>query len=218
MFRIVLLTAAAVAGGVALGRRLLDRGIERRVSAEIEAVQAAAVAELERRAGAVIRERLVRFAISLAVKAALIGGVVAAHLFGPLSASGLRFAGFGLIAAFVAHDLYRLAPQIPPAWRLARASGWSPRKALRDIVAAAVFERVHAETLAATAKGPNRLALALSTHTPRSLSEGVAEAVADVAASASYERIRLRVILAAATAGTMTLAYAAFVALTLGSA
>ena len=218
MFRIVLITAAAVAGGVALGRRLLDRGIEKHVSAEIEAAQAATVAELERRAGAVIRERLARFAIALAVKAALIGGVVGLHLYGPLSASDLRLAGVGLIAVFVLHDLYRLAPQIPPAWRLARASGWSPRRALRDIVAAAVFERVHARTLAATAKGPGRLALSLSNHTPRSISEGVAEAVAEIAAATSYERIRLRVILAAATAGTMMLAYAGFVALTLGSA
>ncbi len=218
MFRLLLIAAAAVGGGVALGRRMLDRRIDERVSIEVEAAQAEAVTELHRRSGEVIRERLAAFAVALGVKSALIGTAVALRVWGPLTTEGLRWTAFGLIAAFAAHDLYRLAPQIPPAWRLARASGWSPRRALKEIVAVAAFKRARTAVQSATAKGPAKVWFALSTHTPHGLSRDIADAVADVAAKTTYGRIRLRVFLAVATAGAMLAAYAAFVALTLGAA
>lgn len=218
MLRILILAATAISGGVALGRKAIDRSIDRRVSAEIETAQARAIAELDRKATTVIREQLTAFARSLAIKVVLLGSAYALYATDYLALEGFRFIVLLFIGAFIVRDSASVLPYLVPAIRLARRHSWSPKRTLTALVAGVVFERAYADTLVAAQTRTNKVWIALSNYSAESLSQNVADAVSQVASETSYDRIRPRALLALGLAAVMGLSYWAFIALTLGSA
>lgn len=216
--RAAMLAAAAIGGGVALGRKAIDKKIDERVSAEVEAAKARALAELDKTVAGVVRERLGAFATSLAIKAALFAAAYALFATGNLTPTGFRVVVAGFVAVFIARDAASILPYALPAFRLARRHGWSPKRVVTELVAGVVFERAYADALVAAQTGSNKLWIALSNYNAQAVSTNAADAIARVAAEAGWPRVRSRVLIALALAGAMSATYTAFVAVTLHAA
>jgi hypothetical protein len=210
VFRFLLLAAAALGGGVVIGRRMLDREVEKRVNSAVEIAQAKAAAELDVKIRDIVRQRLLVLGLTLAVKASLIGAAYWLMAAGHLTHIGFRIVVTGLIALYVARDILMTAPYAAPAFRYAREARWSPRKALKTFVVGVVFERAYAEALLATEQGPNRFWLALSNYQHSSFSKEVAQKIAEVAVDTSFARAKTLFIISAASAAAMIAAYTAF--------
>ncbi|MGD2132929.1 MAG: hypothetical protein PVI23_09060 [Maricaulaceae bacterium] len=213
MLRLLLMAAAAIGGGIAFGRKAIDRTVEKRVSEAVEIAQANAIAELDRAIRDIVAERLTNLGLNLVFKATLIAAAYALFATGELTATGFRIVTSAFIAAFVLRDIVRTAPYAAPALRLARQSGWSPRRALKAFVVGVVFERAYAEALAATTRGPHRFWIALSNYREQSISHEVAKTVSEVAYDTSFARARTLFVISALTAAAMLAAYAGFAAL-----
>ncbi len=212
----VLLMAASLGGAALMGRRAINRQVEQRVPVEIAAARKIAVTELDKEISQVIVERLVSFALSLLIKAGLIGVVYLLFAQGYLTAPGLRIVVSILIVGFILRDIAKTLPFVAPALQLIRRHDWNFRKTVKEFVAGVAFERAYADAMIAMESGPNRLWLALSKYTAHSVSEDVADAVADVARTMSFRRARGRALLAALAALAMFGAYVGFFFVTVG--
>lgn len=210
--------AALVSGGLAVGRRALDREIEQRVAQAIDEAHLRASADLDTAIRDLIRQRLAGLAVSLSIKAMLIASAFVLYVAGPMTADGFRIVTGFLVAGFVVRDLVAIAPYLGPAMRYARLAGWRPREALRRFVAGLVFERAYAEARAETQRGRNRLWIALSSHRDEAISRRVAERVSRMAVETSFARARSRALLAAASALVMSATYGGFAFLALRAA
>ncbi len=215
MFRFLITAATLVGGGLALGRKALDREIESRVNRVIEEAHARASAELDTAIRDVVRRRLISLAVTLAVKAGLIAAAYGLFAGGVLSAQGFRILTAVLLAAYVIRDIIVIAPYLRPALRYARGAGWRPQRAMRNFVVGLVFERAYAEARAETQRGRNRLWIALSSHRDEALSRQVAQKVSEMAVDTSFARARTRLILAVISALVMMAAYSGFAILAL---
>jgi hypothetical protein len=216
--RILNLAATLVAGGVALGRRAVDRRIEKRLPDEIEAAKATAIVELETQMSAFVGDRLRSFLAGLAVKAAILGAAFLFYAYGMISSSGLKIAVGTLIIGFILRDLFKAAPYILPGWRLAQKHKWNPKRALSDFVASAAFERAYEETRSTVSQGALKRWIAFSSYSPEKISNEVAAAVAEVAKTADYNKVKLRAVSGLALIGLSFFIYAAILALMLKAA
>lgn len=209
--RIVILVAtAAIGGGALLGRRVINRRIEGKLPTEIEIARATALVELDKEISQVVRERLISFAINLAIKAGLVGAAYLMYDFGLLSSDGFRFVAFGLIGLFILYDVSKTLPFVLPALRHVRKHRWKLRTAFVEFVAGVAFERAYARAMIATETGPNRFFLSLSKYSAHAISSEVGEAVAEVARSVSVARAKWRALIGAAIAVMMFSAYSVF--------
>ena len=210
--------AASLGGAAMVGRNVVNRQIEARLPAEIETARHVAIVELDKRINQVVVERLVSLGLNLLIKTGLVGAVYLLFAQGHLTATGLKIVVAVMIAGFVLRDLSKTLPYLAPALRLMRRHRMDPRRIAKELVAGIAFERAYAETMIAMESGPNRLWLALSKYTAKSISSDVAAAVADVARTTSFRRAKGRIIMALITAVAMLAAYAAFFILTIGHA
>ncbi len=210
--------AVSLGGAALLGRRAVNRQIEQRLPTEIETARNIAILELDKQIQQVIAERLASFSLSLLIKAGLIGAAYLMFTQGHLTATGLQIVVAFLLVLFVARDILKTLPFLAPALHLVRRHHWNFRTAVKEFVAGVAFERAYAEAMVAMESGPNRLWIALSKYTAHSLSEDVANAVAEVARTTSFRRARNRVLLALGAALVMSAAYIGFFLLTIGNA
>lgn len=216
--RLLIFAAAAIGSSVVYGRKAINKKIEERLPVEIETARAAAIAELDKRTSQVIAERLSVFGVNLCIKAGAIAFPYWLFLEGHLTRTGLSIVVVVLIVGFLIRDALKTIPFMAPALKLVRTHNWNPRRALTEFVAGVAFEKTYAEAMIAMETGPNRAWLALSKYSAHSVSTEVAEAVADIARTTSYDRIKPRVLLAVALALIMMAAYAGFFFLTVGGA
>ncbi len=210
MLRYLFLAVAALGGGVAIGRRAIDREVEKRMTGAVEIAQVHASAELDTKIRDLVRQRLLTLAITLTIKASLIGAAYWLMASGHLTHVGFRIVVSGLIIAYIARDILITVPYVAPALRYARQARWSPRKALKTFVVGVVFERAYAEALLATEKGPNRVWLAMSNYRRGRLSTEVAQKIAEFAVETSFARARMLFILSTISAVAMIAAYTGF--------
>ncbi|MEZ5920441.1 MAG: hypothetical protein R3C60_03715 [Parvularculaceae bacterium] len=216
---LVIVAAASVAGaGALLGRKFIDRRIEKRLPAEIEIAKATAVAELHKTIAQVISERLAGFLLNLCIKGAAVAALFALFHYGVIDGPAFRISASVLLAAFLIRDALHVFPFIFPALELVRAHGWNGAKAFREFIAGAVFERAYAEALVATQQGPHARWIALSNYSAQSLSEDVAKAVADVARTTDFSDAKRRALLAVAAAGFMAAFYSVYLFIAFHSA
>lgn len=206
MLKRLLTTLTVVTGGLELGRRVVDKQIERRVNEEIEAAKDAANAELNKSVNQFLRENLTRFLIVLGVKASILAAIVIGHRFDLLTAQGFRVVALLAILAFIVRDVAVTAPIVGPALQLARRHDWS----LKGIVTAIVFERAYAEALLKTQTGANKLWIAMSRYSAEQISEDIANALTEICTTTSYARIRARAATAVSVAALVLAAYSAF--------
>lgn len=213
----VIVAAAALGAGALAGRRAINKSIEQKLPQEIETARELAMAELDKEISRVLKERLGAFTLSLLLKSGLIGAVYLLYEYAYLTGDGLKIVIPFLIAVFIFRDLFNVLPFATPAFKIVRLHRWNARKALVEFVAGVAFERAYAETMIAMESGPGRHWVALSKYSKHNLSTQVAEAVADIARSTSFERAKGRLLLTASFAVIMFAAYVSFFILTIGS-
>ena len=216
LLRLLIIAATAVGGSILLGRRAVTSTIRDRLPAEIETARTAAITELDKRISDVVRERLTAFGVNLCIKSGAIAFPYWLYLESHLTKTGLNIVVVALIVGFMIRDALKTLPFIMPALRLVRTHNWNPRRAMTEFVAGVAFEKTYAEAMIAVETGPNRLWLALSNYSAHNLSTEVAEAVAEVARTTSYDRIKPRIILGVTLAAAMVALYLCFFMLTIG--
>ncbi|MEL7490076.1 MAG: hypothetical protein AAGJ73_05100 [Pseudomonadota bacterium] len=215
MIRAVLLAISAVGAAVALGRKFADKTIEDRLPTEIEAAKELAIRELDSQVDARVDLHLRQYSLTLLAKAGLVAAAYLLFHFGVIDEAGFRIAVLSLIAAYVGYDVFRIAPRARTAWRLFHAYGFNIKRAVKEYVAAIVFDRAYEQTHARLKAGAAGRVVAVSNYSASVLSQEVAQAVSDVAAGVSFERVKPRVITAALKSVGMLALYAAFIALTI---
>lgn len=215
---IILAATAAISGGVALGRRTIDRQIEKQLPTAIETARAMAQAELDKQIKQVVAERLSRFVLSLLIKAGLVGGAYLLFDAGHLTGQGLKIVVGFLIIVFLFRDALSTLPYIAPAFSHIRQHQWNLQRALREFIAGVAFERAYAATMVMLESGNQRYLMAFSRHSPHSISTEVGEAVREVARTTSFEAAKWRFVVAVTLAAVMSAVYAMFVFFTIGAA
>ncbi len=206
---------ATTAGAAAiLGRKAIDKQIEKKIHHEIERAKLEAEAELDRSFSAFAVERIVLFLRVMAAKLLCLGLVTALYGFGLLPLLGLRIALIGLAVLFIAYDLIRVLPHALPAWRYARKHSFRPKVMLTDFVAAIAFEEAYERAAVEIGSGPGRHWIKLSSFDGHALSSEIAEAVAEVARDASYRKVRWRAGLVLGLFAVLSFSYTALVFVT----
>jgi hypothetical protein len=202
------LVASGVVGAAVLGRKAIDKQIKRKMSdATAEAVRLAEE-ELDRSVQSVMRERIGKFARTTAVKFLFLGIVVGFFALDYLSLTGLRVAVIGLGVSYIIFDLRQSLPQILPAIRYARKHRFQTRSMVTDAVAAAAFEKAYEQAQERISGQKGQHWITLSSYNHHELSSEIAEAVAEVARHASYDKVKPRALLFGVFCGTLSLTYA----------
>ncbi|NNU15100.1 hypothetical protein HK107_02020 [Parvularcula sp. ZS-1/3] len=206
LIRVGLLVGTLV-GGAFIGRKAIDKQIERKMSAATEEAIRLAEEELDRSVKSVLRERIVKFLRVMAVKVLLLG--IAALFFALewLTLSGLRATVLILGLSYIVYDLRGALPQLLPALAYARRHKFKPKSMVTDAVAAASFERAYEEAVERIDGEKGRHWITLSSFNTHELSTEIAGAVSEVARHASYDKVRPRALMFAGFTATLSLAY-----------
>lgn len=213
MIRRVALAVSALTGAVALGRKAADASIEKQLAVAIDDAKQEAIETLDREIDGAVGNRLAAFSLTLLVKAALLSLVFLARSGGLIEGAAFKVTALGLLAAYLGHDVTRLAPHAPVAWRVFRDYGFNLQKATTEYVSETAFARAYEEATRRLGERKSRAVIAVSNYSRHELSERVARAVADVARTVSFERIRARVAIGAAKALVLMASYTIFLML-----
>lgn len=213
MIRALLLAASAIGGAVALGRKYVDKSIDKKLDGEIETAKALAIEQLDREIHDVVGHRVGAIAFSLLVKAGLVATVFIVYSGGYISETIFRGGVLALITAYIGYDFFRHWPHVPTAIKLFRNYRFDAKRALKEYVVTVAFDRAYEETMKRLSTGNTRHIVAVSNYSANDLSEQVAVAVSEVAGEVSFDRVKARVAVGAARAGVMMASYMAFIAL-----
>jgi len=166
MIRALLLAASAIGGAVALGRKYVDKSIDKKLDGEIETAKALAIEQLDREIHDVVGHRVGAIAFSLLVKAGLVATVFIVYSGGYISETIFRGGVLALITAYIGYDFFRHWPHVPTAIKLFRNYRFDAKRALKEYVVTVAFDRAYEETMKRLSTGiipqmtcPNRLPL-----------------------------------------------------------
>jgi hypothetical protein len=217
VFRLILLAAAALVGGVTLGRSVVTKSVRGKVNKAVALAKARAEEELSREITAVVREKLAGFLLSTLWKILIVGAVYGLYKYGELTADGLKLAVILTTIGFACRDIYLVGPHLWRAYGYMRIHQWRPGEALREFIAGVVFDRAYEQALLATSQSGQRFVIMVSGLDQDALSHEIASAVSDVARAASVRLVRMRAAVGAAAALAISGVYAAFLILALSA-
>lgn len=201
------LAVGTMVGAAVVGRKAIDKQIEKKLLSATEEAVILAEAELDRSVKAVLRERSIRFARTMAVKFLFLGLVALSFWAELLTLRGLRFSILALGIGYIVYDLRQVLPRLLPALAYARLHKFSARSMITDTVAASAFERASEEVSTRLSGSKHRHWIALSSFNRDEMSREIAEAVAEVARHASYDKVMPRALMFAAATVTLSAAY-----------
>ena len=201
------IAVGALVGAAVLGRKAIDKTIEHKVTTATEDAVRLAEEELDRSVRSVLRERIIRFLRTMGWKVFFLSLVVAGYFGGLLTSAGLQFGVVSLGLGYLAYDLREGLPRFLPALRYARARGFRPKAMVTDAVSAAAFERAYEQASAKLGDKEGKHWIALSSFNPDEISNEIAEAVAEVARSTSYDKVWPRALLFFAITSILSLCY-----------
>lgn len=208
-----MLRAALIAvSAFTAGREMLKVEVDKRKNNAIEAAIEEARIRLDTSTNEIIAQMMRSFLIGLGLKAGILAALYLAHKAELIS--GIWFFWLATIALtiYLARDIYRALPWARPALKHIRANGWRPKQALREFIAASVFDETLASAEAQISeKNSNKFLIFLSGHKAEDLSTEVAGAVAHVARETSWDQIKPRVYMALAQFGIMSALYSVYV-------
>ncbi len=209
--RITAVAAAAVSAGIAAGRSMASREVDKQKEAAIEETAEIARGRIRGEAEAFLKRRFRSFALNVGVKAGILCAVwiaFAAEWIGPRVFAGLVAT---LLAAFLLRDLWVNWPTIRMAVAELRRHGWKPRTAISEIVAAQVFDQVVNEARERKTSLQARLVMALAGTDKAGIEAEVARAVAGIAREVTWAEIRPYLISAAVKFAVLLGLYSLFV-------
>ena len=217
MFRFILLAAAALVGGVTVGRSVVTKSVRGKVDKAVALAKARAEEDLRRETTAVVREKLAGVLLSTLWKILIVGAMYGLYKYGELTADGLQLAIILTTIGFACRDVYLVGPHLWRAYGYMRIHRWRPGEALREFIAGVVFDRAYEQALIATSQSGPRIAIIVSALDQGALSHEIASAVSDVARAASVRVVRLRAAAGAAAALAISGVYAGFLFLALSA-
>lgn len=209
IFRVIGLAAAAVTGGAALARNQLDRKIEQKIEAKIEEAQQNAILDLEAQVKTIVSEQLRGFIQNLLFKAVFIAFIVALYFLGVLEREPMGYVVALALALFLVRDAIVSYPTIKQLWTLSKRHKWNIFQAIREMVAATVFDNAYEQVMEQTKDSKVKYWIALSRYSQEDISQQIADAISEVAATASVPIVRTHAGIALAKAGIMLIAYSA---------
>ena len=214
-YRTLALAVGAVAAGLSAGRSLLSEHIETRKRNEVETATEIVRERIRAETSVYIARNLKFFFRRMAIKAAILGATASALLFFHSTPGLGTLVTLGVLAAFLVWDGVTLFPTLRLVLsRLSRA-GYSPRRALGEVVAANVFTQVLQESESSTISRRHAVLLALAGTSESRLKTEIAQAVSEVAAETSWHDLRPFMLLAASKVAAVFMLYAASVTIIL---
>ena len=190
--RAITLAAGAVVGGVSLARNRLDQEIERKIDARIEEAKDEAIKDLDGAVQRFVRRQFLTFARNLAIKSSIVCLAVLGRVFGLYSHEIMAYAILAILIGFWIFDTINIWPNLKLMFVHARRANWNVFQALRDLVAAEVFDKAYDHVMQETKDEKVKYWIAVSRYSPEKISTQIAEALSEVAASASVGIVRTR--------------------------
>ena len=212
-----LILSGIIGSGLALGRGVASREIEKRKTEAIAAAVESARVEIRERAQTYLSEQFLSFAFNTAVKGGVLLAIWAAFRLGVIGPSVFAWAIGVALTVFVLRDVWRTFPTARLLVVELRRNNWNPKRALSEVVAANVFETVVERAGQTKINLTGRVTLMLAGKTPGGLAREVATAVADVARSITWKELTPFIWSAAIRFAVLGLVYAGFVWLVLAA-
>ncbi len=217
MLRYALIAISALTTGYTVGRRAIAKEVDKRKQNAIAQAAETARRDITQNASAYLSEALREYAIITSIKAGLLASFWLAWKTAIMPANVFSIAIALLLVAFILRDAISIWPTARMALMELRAHGWQPKRALSEIIAARVFEKVmvQAEEAAGKATWRDKLMLSLSGQKKEALSVEIAGAVAHIARQTSWEDLRPFIISAGLRAVGLAVLYSGYVFLLL---
>jgi hypothetical protein len=210
--RSVFLIVSALTAGVALGRKFLSGEVTSRKNKAIEAAAQEARIRLRREAHKFLKSSFRHYAIATGVKAAILITLWIVWRAHGLSDKAISISVGTALVAFLVRDALVIYPAARYVISALVRNGWHPLRALRETVAALVFEQVLAEAQSQPQPRSHKLLISLAGHDRETLHKEVAEAVADIARQTSWDDLKPYIFSAVAKTMSIMAIYAIMVA------
>jgi hypothetical protein len=210
--RSVFLIVSALTAGVALGRKFLSGEVTSRKNKAIEAAAQEARIRIRREAHKFLTASFRHFAIATGVKAVILATLWIVWRAHGLSDKAISISVGTALVAFLIRDAWVIYPTARYVISTLVRNGWHPLRALRETVAALVFEQVLAEAQSQPQPRSHKLLISLAGHDRTTLHKEVAEAVADIARQASWDDLKPYIFSAVAKTVSIMALYGIMVA------
>ncbi len=207
IFRAFGLAAAALTGGAALARNQIDKRIEKTIKSKIAEAQDIAIHDLETQVKSIIGEQLLGFMRNMLFKVAFIAILISFYFMGVYDLQALGYIVTLTLTLFLIRDAWVLYPSASQIWGLSRTHKWNLFQALREMVAANVFDKAYEQVMVQTQDAKVRYWIALSRYSQEDISNQIANAISQIAATASVPIVRAHASMALFKAGIMMIAY-----------
>lgn len=211
MLRAVLLAVSAAASGLAYGRKAAGRTVARKTEEAIEEAAAQTRAEISGRAEEFVLTQSKSAARKLLLRVAIVGLLIGAYLGLGLPREVTLLVIGATLSAMLIRDVVAALPTTKMVMAELRRYDWRPRRALREVIARQVFERVLAEAGSQHIDRKGKAILSVTGHTQEGLARLVAARVAEIARDTHWGDIRPYLIWGGITVFAFFAYYAAFV-------
>ncbi|MEQ8299364.1 MAG: hypothetical protein RH945_02355 [Hyphomonas sp.] len=207
-----ILIVSALTAGAALARKLLSGEVTSRKHKAIEAAAQEARIRIRREAHKFLKKSFLHFAIATGVKAGILATLWIVWRAHGLSDKAISISVGVSLVAFLIRDAWVIYPTARFVISTLVRNGWHPLRALRETVAALVFEEVLAEAQATPQTRSHNLLLTLAGHNRDDLHKEIAESVADIARHSSWDDLKPYIFSAAAKTVSIMALYGIMVA------
>ena len=192
IFRVITIAAGVVGGGLALARNQLDKEIEKKIDARIDQARDDAIADLDSAVQTFVRRQFLTFARNLGIKASVVAIVVSGRLLNLYSHDVMGWAILACLGGFMIFDAINIWPNLKLMFVHAKRARWNLLQALRNLVAAEVFDKAYSHVMQETRDNNVKYWIAMSRYNPEKISTHIAEALSEIAAAASIGIVRTR--------------------------
>tara|TARA_R110000787_G_scaffold22424_6_gene65163 strand:- start:408 stop:1064 length:657 start_codon:yes stop_codon:yes gene_type:complete len=207
-----ILIVSALTAGAALARKLLSGEVTSRKHKAIEAAAQEARIRIRREAHKFLKKSFLHFAIATGVKAGILATLWIVWRAHGLSDKAISISVGVSLVAFLIRDAWVIYPTARFVISTLVRNGWHPLRALRETVAALVFEEVLAEAQATPQTRSHNLLLTLAGHNRDDLHKEIAESVADIARHSSWDDLKPYIFSAAVKTVSIMALYGIMVA------
>lgn len=211
IFRAITLAAGIVGGGVALARDRLDKEIEKKIDARIDQARDEAIADLDNAVQVFVRRQFLTFTRNLGVKAGVVSLVVGGRLLSLYDRGVMGWLILACLVGFLIFDAVNIWPNAKLMFGHAKRAKWNLLQALRNLVAAEVFDKAYSHVMEETKDKKVKYWIAVSRYNPEKISTHIADALSQVAAAASVGIVRTRAGVVIARMAAMMAIYSAVV-------
>ena len=213
MIRAIFLLASAAATGVALGRSALSSELDRQKQKVVEEAALAARDQIKRHARSYLIERSRQVGLNFLLKLAVVCALLIAYAVGLLPGELFVITASAALSILFVRDAVVAWPTLRLALAELRRHRWQPRKAISELVAAPVFDRVLSEAAARPVGRTQKVMLHLAGESKDEFVNQIARAVSDIAAQTGWSDVRPFVIWAVINYAVFLAFYAGFIAL-----